>query len=297
MDRSKLTTLLCLVLCIISCTSCSLSSRQTQRPSITAILGAFDKEVTLLEDLLTERQESEIEGIRFVSGRLCGQRVVIAWTGIGKVNAAMSATLVLEHFKPRRVIFTGIAGAVNPQLRAGDIVIAQKVAHHDMGTLWPDGLQYLGVKNRLTGWENPVFFESDGGLLSLAEDAAGRVKLSAINTVDGARTPRIIKGVVVTGDVFVASPKKCQELRNSLGADAVEMEGAAVAQVCYQRQVPFVVIRSISDSADEGAMVDKQMFYIMAAENSSRLVREIVGIMGTECSANNHVGTPGKTGD
>jgi len=94
------------------------------------------------------------------------------------------------------------------------------------------------------------------------------------------RAPKIVKGVVVTGDAFIASTDKCIELRKKLGADAVEMEGAAVAQICYQRRIGYLVIRSISDKADEG--LDKQTFYIMAAKNSSSLVAELVGLLGTE---------------
>ena len=152
------------VLCIsviLLCSSCSPTSQiEKSEPNsepVTAILGAFEREVTLLEDRLTERREHQIEGIRFVSGRLHSRDVVVAWTGIGKVNAAMTTTLLIEHFKPKYIIFTGIAGAVNPELRPGDIVIAEKTAHHDMGTIWPEGLFVKGVKNRLDSIENADF--------------------------------------------------------------------------------------------------------------------------------------------
>jgi adenosylhomocysteine nucleosidase len=248
-------------------------------------LGAFENEVILLEDNLTDADEQTIEGIRFASGTLSGQRVVVAWTGVGKVNAAMTTTLLIEHFKPSRIIFTGIAGSANPQLHPGDIVIAEKTAHHDMGTLWPDGLYRRGVKNRLTGWENPVFFPADERLLHLTQQAAKQLKLASLETGTTERVPKIVTGVVVTGDVFVASSEKCAELRESLGADAVEMEGAAVAQICYQRQILHIVIRSISDKADEGAVQDKQMFYIIAAKNSANLVAELVRLLGSDgCS-------------
>ncbi len=250
-----------------------------------AILGAFEREITLLEDELTDTQEQRIEGIRFVSGKLSGKRVVIAFTGIGKVNAAMTTTLLIEHFQPDKVIFTGIAGAVNQQLQPGDIVIAEKTAHHDMGTIWPEGLFHKGVKNRLDGWENPVFFNADERLLRLAERAAEQVELSSIQIISGQRTPKVVKGIVVTGDAFIASTDKCIELRKKLNADAVEMEGAAVAQICYQRGIGHLVIRSISDNADEGAVLDKQTFYIMAAKNSSSLVIELVGLLATELPA------------
>lgn len=270
-----------LLVCILLCGgSASEDAERREGGHVTAIMGAFDKEVTLLEDRLVDPKEHIIEQMRFVTGRLEGRDVAVAWTGIGKVNAAMTTTLMLEHFKPREVIFTGIAGGVHPELRPGDIVVATRVAHHDMGTLWPDGLYYQGAKNPFTGWRNPVFFESDERLLALAKRAAENVDFMPIKMMDGERKPKVIEGVVVTGDVFVASPKKCDELRERLEADAVEMEGAAVAQLCYQRDLPCLVIRSLSDSADEGAMQDKQMFYLLAAENSSHLVGETVKLMG-----------------
>ena len=278
---------------ILLCTSCSpLSHKEKSEPnskSVTAILGAFEREVTLLEDRLTERREHQIEGIRFVTGRLHGRNVVVVWTGVGKVNAAMTTTLLIEHFKPEHIIFTGIAGAVNPQLRPGDIVIAEKTAHHDMGTVWPEGLFVKGVKNRLDGMENPVFFQADEKLVTCAQRAAERIDMRRVETVEGQRNPKIIKGIIVTGDSFIASTEKCAELRKMLEADAVEMEGAAVAQICYQRQIDHLVIRSISDSADEGAVTDKQMFYILAAKNSSDLVAEMISLLGSSPSSEKEV--------
>jgi len=279
---------------ILLCVSCSRTNKmEKSEPDfepVTAVLGAFEREVTLLEDRLTDGQVQEIEDIRFVTGRLNGQKVVIAWTGIGKVNAAMTTTLLIEHFKPNHIIFTGIAGAVNPQLRPGDIVIAEKTAHHDMGTVWPEGLFVKGVKNRLDGVENPVFFPADETLVRCARRAADTIDMQHVETAAGQRIPKIITGVIVTGDSFIASTEKCAELRKKLEADAVEMEGAAVAQVCYQRQIDHLIIRSISDSADEGAVMDKQMFYILAAKNSSDLVAEMIGLLNTELSAKKNTG-------
>jgi adenosylhomocysteine nucleosidase len=270
---------------LLLCGSCSPVSRraESERPKpTTAILGAFEKEIIMLQDELTERQEQKIEGMRFVSGKLNGKRVVTAWTGIGKVNAAMTATLLIEHFRPSELIFTGIAGGVNPQLWPGDIVIAAETAHHDMGVLTPQSFDYRGAMNPLDGWRNPVFLPADDRLLELAERAAGQLKLEKIETTAGERLPRIIKGVVVTGDVFVASPDKCAELRQKLEADAVEMEGAAVAQICYQRGIPHLVIRSISDKADESAVLDKQTFQMTAAKNSASLVVEIIRLLDSK---------------
>jgi adenosylhomocysteine nucleosidase len=287
MKHKRTAAVLC-ISAILLCVSCSptfqIEKSVPEPEPVTAISGAFEREVTLLEDRLTERRKHQIEGIRFVTGKLHGRNVVVVWTGVGKVNAAMTTTLLIEHFKPEHIIFTGIAGAVNPELRPGDIIIAEKTAHHDMGTVWPEGLFVRGVKNRLDGMENPVFFQADEKLVTLAQQAAERIDMRRVETFTGQRNPKIIKGVIVTGDSFIASTEKCAELRKKLKADAVEMEGAAVAQICYQRQIDHLVIRSISDSADEGAVTDKQMFYILAAKNSSDLVAEMIGLLGSELS-------------
>src|SRR4030042_971791 len=167
MIRRFLATAICLLLVGLGL-SCSSAPRRETPSKPLAVLGAFDQEVTLLEKMLSGAESREIEGITFVSGRVGDRPVVIAWTGVGKVNAAMTATLLIEHFQPSRVIVTGIAGAVDPNLEPGDIVIATRTAHHDMGVIWPHGLEPGGVKNRLTGEDNPTFFPADAVLLAAA---------------------------------------------------------------------------------------------------------------------------------
>ena len=124
---------------------------------------------------------------------------------MGKVNAAMTTTLLLEHFRPARVIFTGIAGGIDPNLEPGDIVIAKQTAYHDMGTLWPQGLEFGGVKSRMTGEPNPVFFPADPVLLAAARKAARDMAFGAVGLRTAERPPKVVVGTVVTGDVFVAS--------------------------------------------------------------------------------------------
>ncbi len=245
-----------------------------------AVLGAFEQEVSLLGDMLTAAKSRSIKGITFTSGRLDGKPIVLAWTGVGKVNAAMTTTLLLEHFRPARVILTGIAGGVDPNLKPGDIVIAEQTAHHDMGILWSDGIEHGGVKNRLTGDTNPIFFPADPNLLAVARRAAERATFEPVSRKTGDQPPRAVCGTVVTGDTFVASESACAEFAEKLGADAVEMEGAAVAQLCYQRDVGCLIIRSIADKADESAIVDKQKFYATAAKNSATLVARMIEDLG-----------------
>ncbi len=279
MSRYLLAAIASIALAVSGCSRRSPADRDAP-PDTLAVLGAFNQEVGLLEKMLADGESRKIEGIRFISGRCGGRPVVVAWTGVGKVNAAMTATLLIEHFRPAQVIFTGIAGAVDPNLEPGDIVIAKQTAHHDMGTYWSEGLEHGGVRNRLTGDTNPVFFPADPNLLAAAERAARGIAFDPVARRTGQAPPQVITGTVVTGDSFVASREKCAELDEKLEADAVEMEGAAVAQLCYQRAIPCLVIRSIADRADESAVVDKQKFYTLAAENSARLVAAILESLG-----------------
>jgi len=265
----------CFSLGALACSCTSPGTRDAPLERV-AVLGAFEQEVSLLDGMLAGAESRRIEGIEFVSGRIGDRPVVVAWTGVGKVNAAMVATLLIEHFQPTQVLFTGIAGAVDPNLEPGDIVIAQQTAYHDMGSYWSEGIEPGGVKSRLTGDTNPVFFPADPNLLAVAERAARATTFDPIAHPDGQRPPRVVVGTVVTGDTFVASRKKCAELAETLDADAVEMEGAAVAQVCYQRGIACLVIRSMADKADQSAVVDKQKFYALAARNSARLVAATV---------------------
>ncbi len=241
-----------------------------------AILGAFDEEVAILEGQLVNPKTHTIERIQFLTGTLNEQDVVIARTGVGKVNAAMTATLLIEHFQPNGVVFTGVAGGLNPDLQIGDIVIAQKTAQHDLGRLESTEIENTSVRNPINGNRNPVFFPADPELLQIAETALGDIELNPFQTPQGQRYPRIIKGTVVTGDVFVASDAKKTTLHKNLGADAVEMEGAAVAQVCWQHNIPCLVIRSLSDNAGPNASEDFKKYYKIAARNSAALVSRIV---------------------
>jgi adenosylhomocysteine nucleosidase len=242
--------------------------------AVVAILGAFDEEVRLLQASVQGKKESTIGGVRFVSGTLNGRSVVVAETGIGKVNAAMTTTLALVQFRPVAVIFTGIAGGVNPDLNPGDLVIARSTAHHDYETVTFDRQPSRQTRNAVTRQLNPAFFPADSVLLWHAQAAAAQVQLEPPQP--GGPRPRVTTGIVVTGDQFISSAAKVAQLRTNFNADATEMEGAAVAQVCYQQGVPCLVIRSLSDRADENARNDMLNFYKTAARNSAALVMAIL---------------------
>ncbi len=260
---------------IFACTCPGFAQPAQKAPgAVVAILGAFDEEVRLLQASVQGKTESTIGGVRFVSGMLNGRLVVVAETGIGKVNAAMTTTLALVQFRPAAVLFTGIAGGVNPDLNPGDLVIARFTAHHDYETVTFDRQPSRQTRNAVTRQLNPAFFPADSALLRHAQAAAAQVQLEPPQA--GGPRPRVTTGIVVTGDQFISSAAKVAQLRTGFNADATEMEGAAVAQVCYQQGVPCLVIRSLSDRADENARNDMLTFYKTAARNSAALVMAIL---------------------
>jgi len=244
---------------------------------VTAVLGAMTLEVETLGQELTDKQERSIQGIRFTTGSLKDRRVVLAHSGIGKVNAAVAATLLVEQFQPTHILFTGIAGGLNPDLRPGDVVIGAHTAYYDYGEWTPEEFRVGRTVDPFTGKPNPLFFPADAGLLGVAEKVAADLKLAPVKTATGERTPRVVTGVIVTGDAFVASPAKQEALRKEFKADATEMEGAAVAQICWQRRVPCLILRSLSDSAGTKAPEDERLFESSAAKNAALLVTGIVG--------------------
>jgi adenosylhomocysteine nucleosidase len=247
-----------------------------------AVIGALQQELAAVEARMTDKSEQHLMGIRFVTGSLNGRRVVLVRCGIGKVNAAMVTTLVLSRFHPRWVIFTGIAGGLRSDLAPGDIVIATKVTYHDYGGVSAAGFAPSATQDPVTGRKNPRFFACDQRLVKAAEEAAASAKLERVATSRGLRRPRVVKGVVVTGDVFVASPAKAAELRRIFGADVVEMEGAAVAQICWQQKVPFLILRSVSDSAGKTAFIEMIRFLKGAAENSARITMGLISRLAPE---------------
>lgn len=247
---------------------------------VTALLGAIREEVALVEGRLAGARARTVLGYRFVTGRIGDREVVVARTGVGKVNAAVTAVLLIEHFRPGEVIFTGIAGALHADLRPGDIVIAAKTVQHDLGRVGPDGMRSYPVRNPVGGAHNPLFIPADTRLLAVAKASAEHIELEGVRAGTDPPPPAVRTGVVATGDVFVASAAKKAEIRARLGADAVEMEGAAVAQVCWQLGVPCIVIRSISDVADHKAALDLPRFRKAAARNSAALVCEMARRLG-----------------
>jgi len=266
---------------IVAAISCASAVRAIDQPAarVTAILGAQAGEITPLLNELTDKKEREILGLTFWTGKLGKRQVVITRTGSGKVNAAVAATLAIENFHPHELLVTGTAGSLNPELKPCDVVIAAKTVQHDFVRQTSSGIERRGARNPLTGQRNPTFVEAPVSLVEMAKRAAAATDFMPISGESKKSSPtavRVIVGIVATGDAFVESSEKRKELRTALQADAVEMEGAAVAQVCYEFKVPCLVIRGVSDMADESARADFETYAGTAIANAARLVYNVL---------------------
>ena len=243
--------------------------------SVVGILG-IASEVRPFEQQIQNGRDLTVDGYVFRAGVLNGRDVVIGRSGAGKVNAAIVATLMLSHFKPVALLFSGTAGAVDPALRQGDVVVGTTVAQHDAGVLTAAGMRRGGLRNAVTGEMDPVLVPASMPLLMTARRSIQTVTLPSMKTPDGERVPRVLEGVIVTGDVFVTDPVRRDELRSVLGATAVEMEGAAVVQTCRQFAVPCLVVRGITDRADTEASSNYRQFIGVASQNAAAVVAAII---------------------
>ena len=228
------------------------------------IIGAMHEEIMELKNSMTDINEIQISNLKFYEGKLCSKDIVLVESGIGKVNAAISTTLLISHFKVEKIIFTGVAGAVNPKIKVTDIVIGTDLVESDMDVT-AGGNYKLGEIPRMKSSN----FKADPYLFNLAESVA--IKLFG--------SDKVHKGRIISRDEFVASSEKVNKLREIFSAECVEMEGAAIAHVCEVMNIPFIVIRSISDKADDEAGMSFDEFVKIAARNSKSIVEGILSII------------------
>lgn len=224
-----------------------------------AIIGAMEEEVAILRENIENRKVETIAGYEFTTGMMNGKEVILLRSGIGKVNAAMSTSILLHQFKPDVVINTGSAGGFNPELKVGDVVISSEVRHHDVDvTIF--GYEYGQVP------QMPPAFLADEKLITIAEECAKEIE-----------EIQVVKGLVATGDSFMHDPERVEFVRGKFPElQASEMEAAAIAQVAYQFGVPFVIIRSLSDIAGKESNISFDQFLETAALHSAKLVMNIV---------------------
>lgn len=220
------------------------------------IIGAMEPEVAILKEKIKYRRTKTVSGIEFYTGYIFDKKVVLARCGIGKVFAAICAEAMILNFNPGIIINTGVGGGIKHGLSVADIVVSEKLVQHDMDT------SPLGDPKGLVSGINMIYFEADRRAVETVLGAARTLGLNAY------------KGIVASGDRFVATSEEKTRIAEEFDASVCEMEGAAIAHAAYVNGTPFCVIRAISDSADEGSSMDYMEFLPIAAKNSSDITLE-----------------------
>ena len=235
-----------------------------------AIIGALPEEVQALQQQIKEPQITECGSRRFVRGKLAGGDVVVTVSGVGKVNAASAAQQVIDLFRPKAVINSGIAGGLDEKLSLGDIVISRDAVQHDVDTTVfgeePGQIPDMDV------WQ----FPADEELIDAA--VAAGVKAEADSEFRG----EVHIGRILSGDIFLTDEAKKRALREVFDGTCVEMEGAAIAQVAWLNQVPWVISRCISDQADDPDVTDYFAFKQEAIAISVKMVMTMLQEYHTE---------------
>lgn len=218
----------------------------------TGIIGAMSCEIDKIIENMIITDIRELAGIKFYSGTINEMNVVVTCSGIGKVNAAVSTQILIDIFKVNFIINTGVAGGISEKLDIGDIVISSDVTYHDV--------QPLQMINTFPFMQ---FFPADDDLIRTAQNVCKRNL--EINK-------KYLTGRIASGEAFIDDSEQKRRIREELDADCVEMEGAAIGHVAHINNVPFIIIRSISDKANEEATINFEEFAINAAKQSSQIV-------------------------
>lgn len=224
------------------------------------IIGAMEEEVAVLKQEMKIEETRTVAGMTFVKGELCGREAVVVRSGIGKVNAALCAQLLVTVFGADMLINTGIAGSLDAGIDIGDIVISTDALYHDMdATIFGDAPGQVPRMDVLS-------FPADERLVRLAREANEKANPDI----------RTFTGRVVSGDQFISSAEVKQRISELFHPLCTEMEGAGIAHAAYLNQVPYVIIRAISDKADNSATMDYPEFEKKAIAHSVRLVKELL---------------------
>lgn len=226
--------------------------------NLIGIIGAMEEEVAILKDKIKNLEEIKIAHVIFYKGNLEGKDIILTQSGIGKVNVAISTTLLINQFEPDLIINTGSAGALDKSLNVGDVVVSDMVAYHDADAR-AFGYQ-LGQIPQM-----PAQFVADKALINKAIEAIEQQQINAKT------------GLIVSGDSFIGTSEQRMAIKTNFPqAMAAEMEATAIAQTCYQFNMPFIITRAISDLADGDAGITFEAFLEKAAISSSEIVVHLI---------------------
>lgn len=222
-----------------------------------AIMGAMPEEIAPILKELGTYTTSEYAGNKYYQATYKGVELVLAYSKIGKVFSTLTATTMIEHFGADRVLFSGVAGAISPELKVGDLIVATKLAQHDLDiTAFGHPFGYVP--------EGSVYIDTDLDMLALSKEVAKEMQ------------KEVKEGIIATGDQFVANEERKNWIGKTFSADALEMEGGSVAVVCNALNVPFFILRAISDAADMDASFSFDAFLEKSAQESATFVMKMV---------------------
>lgn len=226
-----------------------------------AIMGAMKEEITPLLKYFDKYKTVNYADNLFYEAQINNISVVIAYSKIGKVFSSLTAASMIQKFGCTHLLFSGVAGGINPKLGIGDLIVANKLCQHDVDiTAFAHPFGFIP--------ESSIYIETDNFLKNLIVSVCKDLQI------------KVLEGIIATGDQFVANNTKKEFIANTFNADALEMEGASVAVVCKALKVPFVVLRSISDTANGDANVDFDTFLNTAAENSAKIIINTIKKLG-----------------
>lgn len=228
-----------------------------------AIMGAMSEEIEPILKMVGSYTTTEYAGNKYYEASYKGVELVIAYSKIGKVFSSLTASMMIEHFGAEMLLFSGVAGAISPSLKVGDLIIATKLSQHDLD-ITAFGHPYGYVP------EGAVFVPTDERLVALGKSVAVELGKS------------VCEGVIATGDQFVANEERKNWIGSEFGADALEMEGGSVAVVCNALGVPFFILRAISDAADMDASFSFDEFLLTSAAVSAQFVMKMVDKLSDE---------------
>lgn len=218
------------------------------------IIGAMALEIDGLKKEMENTSANTISGVEFSVGVIGGTEVVIAQAGVGKVNAAVTAQTMILKYNPSVIINIGVAGGIEPSLKIGDIVVADKVCEHDMDTT------AVGDEPGFISGIDTVYMHCDSEISNIISQCA---KDMGLHTV---------RGTIATGDIFVAENSVRNRISQLFNGVAAEMEGGSIGHVCVMNNVPFAILRAMSDCANDDSKVDFPVFAAKAAENSIQII-------------------------
>ena len=239
-------------------------------PALTLILSAMPSEIRLIQAHIKKPKTGKLACFPYVAGIIGGRSVITAVTGVGVTNGAMVCALFIQQFSPSEVIVSGTGSRFNPRIDTGDTVISLKTIHHAAGSLTNGGMVYRKVRGplpvQMTHWAYPP----DSHLLKLAKAAIKGYTAEPVTANGKTYVPRVLPGVVTASDMFGVSDAKIADMRKKLNPDIMEMESAAIAQVCTQLRVPHIVFRAGSNRTQSNPGSDYRLLGQKAAWAAAR---------------------------